>query len=426
MPATSPFDTTGHLLFFIGNSRQNPLLYVADSVRKFSIFAVCSVLLTSTHVLCAAEAEPAAVFSGSQGNYAGFVQIGDGNFLNSGVLVAVVEATGRFTLNLTWRGFRYPIVGKFDAGTATFGRRFKDKGKANGTLVLNLVLDPPASRIIQSSLDIQEDGSTVDTATGELSGALPDSNVSETYQGTTNTAFMDPPSFGDIPQAIPGDGFSISRISKGKSRAIRMIGRLPDTASFSSGSLLRGSIFTLYTGLYRSKNGAVGNAYGSVDASNPNALFSTILWAKRPGANLQYYPAGFNTSVGLITSGYERIGVTAIPPISINPGPIVATLTLKGGNLPADITAQIKIGLSGVKVFNPNPQRIVLHTSAAGASWVGSFLHPNNNRRTMFHGGFTEVKGSTNGEGRGNFKGSVAANSSDLPESGSARIAVNP
>jgi hypothetical protein len=393
-------------------------------MRLFLIFATCMAVLVPTQFLCAAEAEPAAVFSGAQGNYGGRIE-GGSSFLDAGALVIVLEATGRFSANLNWQGYRYPFLGKFDAGTATFNRQFNNRSEEDSVLILSLTLNP-SGRTIDCTLDVATNGSTTISANGQLSGAAPDGTAGQAYQGTTNTSFIDPPGYGSTPQDIDGDGFSISRISRAKSHAIRVIGRLPDTTAFAGGSLLRGSTYTIFSALYRSKHGIGGNAHGSVDASDTSSLASTLLWAKRAGADPKYYPAGFDTGVSLITSGYKSVAVRAIPHISVDPGPISATLTLKDGNLPADLTAQIKITFFGVRVFAPNPQHIILHTSAAAANWAGSFIHPVSGQRTKFHGGFTEAHGNTNGEGRGNFRGSVATNSVDLPESGSARIVVNP
>jgi hypothetical protein len=387
-------------------------------------FLTCGFLLMPSPALRAGEVEASAAFPGAQGNYGGIVQTGDGNFLTAGALVVLLEATGRYTANLNWEGLHYPFVGKFDAATATFNRTFLDRSEPGSKLALGLKLNAGA-RTIDCTLEVQNNGSTTTSASGQLSGAAPDANASAAHAGTLNTSFINPPSYGSTPQEIDGDGFSLARVSRTKNHAIRVIGRLPDTAALSCGSVLRGSTYTVFNALYRSQRGVGGQAYGQFDASDPNSLFSTLLWAKRAGADPKYYAGGFNTGVGLNAVPYALAASQAIPHISTMPGPISATLSFTDGNLGTFTPVQIKISAAGVKVFAPNPSRIALHVNATGASWAGTFIHPVSGKLTSFHGAFSPVHDNMNGEGRGNFKGSVPPNSADLPESGSVRITVN-
>ena len=362
-------------------------------------FCLVLALLFSTHALCAVEAEPSAVFSGAQGSYAGNVQTGDGNFLNAGALIVVLEATGRFSANLNWQGLHYPFFGKFDAGTATFHRQFNDHSEPGSTLVLDLTLNAGA-RTIDCNLGAERWLHHISRHRATFRRA-PRQRGEPGLPGHHEYLLHRSSRLWQHPAGHPRRRLFHRAHQQGERQPDPgFVGRLPDTAPFACGSLLRGTTYSVFsmrsiaTGL-----GFGGQVFGEFDASDPSSLNSVLQWAKRAGANPNYYPAGFNTGVGLITIGYGKsVAVHSIPHISTTPGPVSATLTLTDGNLGVDssnvdivFTAQIKISLFGVKVSAPNPQHITVHTDAPGAR-LGRHLHsprqrPANHLPWRFHRG---------------------------------------
>ena len=374
-----------------------------------------------------------ADFPGAAGNYGGLIQTSDANFLTAGALTIFLEDTGRFTAKLTWEGDKYAVIGRFNSTTATFSRNFTKVGEPGATLALNLLLDA-GNRAVTGTLDEQSSGSTTLTANVSLDGTPPDAAAGSAYQGTTSTAFINPPGYGNTPQPILGDGFTIVRVSKSANRTGRFVGRLPDDEPYSGGSVLRGTNFTLYSALYRRLNRPGGQAFGQVSAADFASLSSVILWAKRAGANPKYYNEGFATGFGIAGQAFPGQLPGGIPPIGTQPGPVSATLTITEGNLvdgngdDIAITAAVRLGAFKVKVFSPNPQQIQVTADAAAATFEGTFIHPVSGRLTAFHGGFKAASGGTAGEGRGSFKGSLAPGDTDPAHfriSGSVRITVN-
>ncbi len=402
--------------------------------------------------------ESAAAFSGAAGNYGGLLIVPDADLppgiqhvprghlpnetpLNSGTLTAQVRDSGRFTAVLNWQGYIYRFMGKFNPDTATFERSFKDRDKPGETLELLLTLDAGA-RILNcalTGLGVPDDANDPDphyTAEGALSGAEPDDSGAA-FAGSLNVSFIAPLDYGSFPVDFRGDGYSITRVSKRKGFSARIIGRLPDNEPFSAGSRLRGTNYTIFSGLYK-KNGRFGGlTIGQLSTADRKSIQNILLWTKREGADPDYYPDGFETGFGILTTVFlsPTPGLSSvskpIPPISTTRGPVRGTLVLKGGNLGKNgsgednvIAAKIRISHSGVKILDPNPQRIVMKTNRAATTWKGSFIHPVSGKRTTFQGGFTPAKGGQNGEGRGGFKGSISKRDGGFVESGSARVTV--
>jgi hypothetical protein len=378
------------------------------------------------------------VIDGAEGNYGGLLLVAppspEAGPLNSGALTVLVNEFGQFSAVLNWKGLKYPFKGQLDATTLDFERDFLEKGNPDGTLALRLTL-VPTNRTLRAELTVQ-DLETLYTAVGDLSGEEPDPAAGEAFAGSLNTSFIDPPGYGSLPQDLRGDGFTVARVAKKRGFVTRLIGRLPDNEPFSAGSFLRGTEYTIFSGLYR-KDGRFGGAtHGKVSVADLASLQNVLLWVKRPGANPRYYPAGFDTGYGIKTVAYLLSALRGdpfrkIPKISVDSGPIRATLTFSEGNLGRTETggefqliAKIRLTTFGTKVLQPNPQRISLRTNAITATWQGSFIHPVSGRRTVFHGAFVQAKNGVNGEGRGSFKGSVSSDSNEPAESGSVRMSV--
>ena len=387
-------------------------------------------LILSASLALAAHAD----FPGAAGNYGGLIQTADANFLTAGALTILLEDSGQFTAKLTWEGDKYSFKGHFDPTAATFTRDFAKLGETGTTLALALLLDA-GNRAVTGTLDEKIGGSSTLTANLSLSGAPPDTAAGNAYAGTTSTTFINPPGYGNTPQAILGDGFTIVRVGQSAHRPGRFVGRLPDAEPYSGGSVLRGTDFTLYSSLYRKLNRAGGLAFGQVSAADLASLNSVILWAKRAGADPKYYDQGFATGFGIVGQAYPGDIPGGIPPIGIQPGPVAATITFADGNLgeynpgnPVTFTAPIRINAFRVKVFTPNVYQVQLTTDAAAATFEGTFVHPISGKLTPFRGGFKSASGNTPGEGRGSFKGSLAPGDTDPAHfrmSGSVRITVD-
>jgi hypothetical protein len=438
-------------------------------------------------------ADAGATILGAKGNYGGLLQVPDADAarrplassngrgvvrghlpnedpLNSGTLTAQVGESGHFTALLNWKGFRYSFKGAFDPTTLTSERDLADRGNPGEILALKLVLHPAipptdSTPLISGSIHCElmalgvivddpatpevEELRTFYTAEGDLSGAEPDSEAAQVFAGSLNTSFIDPPDYGSLPQDIGGDGFTITRVSKRRGFAARIAGRLPDYEPFSAGSLLRGTNYTIFAGLY-SKDGRFGGStigqlsvadrisLQSINLQNP--LQDKLFWRRNEDKDSEYYGKGFETGYGIKTLVYliSRLGGgKQIPQISIKPGPVNATLSFKEGNLGKelngeDVTLTVTITITpfGVKVLEPNPQRVSLRTNALAATWNGKFDHPVSGLRIPFHGAFLQARPPTNGEagkngeGRGCFKGSLPPETGGFLESGSVRMVV--
>jgi hypothetical protein len=405
-----------------------------------------------------------SVIPGAQGNYGGLLQVPDADValrlsaspsdrhvvrghlpnetpFNSGTVTAQVRDSGQFSAVLNWQGYKYSFKGQFDANGATFERDFPDRANEGETLSLRLILHTE-TRTIHCELDAQgvpdvAHPNGVYTAEGELSGAAPDEAAAQAFGGSLNTSFIDPPDYGSLPQDVRGDGFSVTRVSKGGGFAARLVGRLPDNEPFSAGSALRGTKYTIFSGLYFKQGRFGGLTVGDLSAADLVSIQNVLLWAKREGADRDYYPAGFETGYGVKTLIYIINSLGAgnptkqIPPISINPGAVSATLTFRDGNLgelngqDVILSAKVRISPFGVKVLGPNPQNVSMTTNAFAATWKGSFIHPVSGRRTSYHGAFSQKLPDKNGEGRGSFKGSLPTNTTGQVESGSVRLIVD-
>src|SRR4030095_10901887 len=106
------------------------------------------------------------------------------------------------------------------------------------------------------------------TAEGDLSGGEPDSEAGSAFAGSLNTSFIDPPDYGQVPQDIRGDGFSVTRVSKRRGYFARIAGRLPDDEPFSAGSILRGTNYTVFAGLYFKNGRFGGSTIGQLSAAD--------------------------------------------------------------------------------------------------------------------------------------------------------------
>jgi hypothetical protein len=456
---------------------------------KFTLLAA----FASAVFLCnpPAIAGSTATISGAKGNYAGLLTVPDADAslrpsasaalhghvvrghlpnedpLNSGTLTVLVGTSGRFTAVLNWKGYKYSFRGEFDSTTSIFELDLADRGQPGEVLALRLTLNV-ATRLIHSELTALglDDPRTPEkerafyTAEGDLSGAEPDSEAGKAFAGSLNTSFIDPPDYGTLPQDIRGDGFTVTRISKRRGYFARIAGRLPDDEPFTAGSILRGTNYTVFAGLYFKNGRFGGSTIGQLSAADRTSLQNIafapdlppkVLWAKGKLEDPEYYGAGFETGYGIKTLVYllSRLGGgKQLPQISINPGPINATLVFREGNLGEDLNgdditvmAKIKITPFGVKVLEttgigspftvPNPHHIALRTNALAATWSGSFDHPVSGIRTAFHGAFSQARRSTatevgkNGEGRGSFRGSLPPKASGFLESGSVRMIVD-
>jgi hypothetical protein len=265
-------------------------------------------------------------------------------------------------------------------------------------------------------LTVENDGTSY-IVPGDLSGEEPDPAAAAAFAGSLNTSFIDPPDYGSVPQDLRGDGFTVARVSKRPGAQGRFAGRLPDNEPFSAGSFLRGTEYTLFTALYKKDKKFGGATFGKVSVGDLASIQNVLLWIKRAGVDPDFYPAGFDTGYGIksvfyILSKLRGDPFKQIPKISLNPGPINATLTFREGNLgetplgeEVSLIAKIRITPFGTIVRQPNPQRISLQTSALSATWQGSFIHPVSGRRIVFHGAFIQARDGINGEGRGVSKG---------------------
>jgi hypothetical protein len=182
----------------------------------------------------------------------------------------------------------------------------------------------------------------------------------------------------EIPAAPTGDGFGVVRVTA--SGIATVAGALADGVRLAqSAPLSQDGVWPLYVPLYTGKGLVMGwVTFASEQDSDLNAGLS---WIKPAGARGAFYPAGFNHECKLIGSRYTR------PASSTNSvlGFTDATVTFIGGNLAADFTNAITLGLNS-RVTNLSSNRLALNFSLATGTFTGSAADLSSGKPRSFMG----------------------------------------
>jgi hypothetical protein len=195
------------------------------------------------------------------------------------------------------------------------------------------------------------------------------------YTGTYTLVL--PGTVGD--RSLPaGDGYGTVRV--GTSGVASFSGMLADgTAVSQSATVSKDGFWPLYIPIY-SGQGALMSwlAFTNLPGSDINGWLS---WSKPAISNAQYYPAGFTQECEAIGSTYvqpARQYALALPLTN-------AHLAFSGGNVPADFTNSVAVGLSG-KLINQSSNALTLTVSTSIGTFKGRITDPSTGKSLPFGG----------------------------------------
>ncbi len=443
--------------------------------------------LTSLLVLSSWPARGQVSFVEASGGYSGLaLPDQDINPADVTALNLNLTPTGRVTGTFRNAGIRRSFRGRFDPADGTFDHLLPagDVIRLDGSRVpffylITAQLDP-ANRTMTGRVDPQSGEANVLGAAFTLSGAPPDPEIGDALAGNRQTSFVDPPDPSTVDGLdIPGDGFTLVKVGKSKTRPARLVGKLPDGANYSTGTPLQGTRYAVLSPLFTlgriSRSGNVtirsfdyqGSTYGFGEVTAPSAsppewllaptarslagltaeraltgfpaLVAALRWHQLPITNSTFiYGQGVRTNVNVDARFYPRTPREGLVPIGLDPlRRENATITLRRGNMAAPVEAAITIRRGSVRFermigadtgVGGNPYRIRVSMNALVGSFTGSFSHPVTGQRTPFSGAFRAKVGNTPGQGRGAFRGSLSpeqVTAGATLESGSVRITVN-
>jgi hypothetical protein len=269
---------------------------------------------------------------------------------------------------LKQEGKTYSVSGKLDA----FGRGSNSIVR-KGQSPLVFLFDCGTSN--HAVLGTISDGHWVASVSGDR--ALFNSKTNPTPWAGSYTLVLPAAQEGaDLPQ-----GHSYGTIKVNTSGAVSFAGSLADGTRITQGSSLsKGGMWPFHVSLYSSKGLVLSWLSVTNQASNPDVA-GAANWIKLANPIARYYPAGF-------TNESYAVGSVYLKPVT-NTQHIVrlssAKLKFFGGNLPADFTNQVQIGLSS-KIINESTNLLMMSFSLASGTFSGRVLDPVTLKSRSFSG----------------------------------------
>ena len=335
-------------------------------------------------------------FSTRGGSYNGLVQSEPATHATSGFFKARVTATGQLTGQLVLGGKSRAFSGKFDA-----------TGAAEITIQRGAKL-PPWILTLQLDLAGESDRITGTVSDGtfiaELSAdqALP---AGSSHFAAGRYTIRLPASTVDAPAAIPpGDGYAI--VSVAKTGVTRLAGTLADGRTFSrTATLSQDGLLPIYIPFLAGTGSLAGHATVAGDAAT---IEGTAQWTKPARPRDRYFPAAFETTVGLTGARYLA-PPSGSPVLAVTAAESNSALRLSAGDL-ADEVHQPTTLLPNNRVMIPDSvlPRLTLALTRSTGRITGRFTHPITGKASRISGVILQNENAARGFFLGEHEGGAA------------------
>jgi hypothetical protein len=267
-------------------------------------------------------------------------------------------------------------------------RAFRGKLGASGDFVQNVSRPPddpvqvrlnfdPAVAAMVGNAQSSDSADQPFTSTFTLGRKVPAGPLAQRY-----TFLVDPTGVPDSPN---GSGFGALKVTPTGDVTIR--GKLADGSPLASGGFLHaGNSFPIYASPYGGR-GARGSLRGELQfmALAVGDATGTLGWFKPARPDDVRFPAGFTLDPsGRIDSYFKPAAASRV--IGFSNGVGNGHILLSDGGFPAMDETFTLLANNKVVPPNPNPSKLSIRINASTGLFQGTFLNPENNKKTPIQG----------------------------------------
>ena len=304
-----------------------------------------------------------------KGTYSGLFHEKDGVRLQSaGFLTVATTALGDYSGRLQISASSYTFSGKLNAQCQATNLILRT-GARSLTLELRFGKGTETDQLFGRVTD--------GIWTAELAGdrAVFNSNTNPAPYAGKYTLVI--PGWESDPSLPLGDGYATVQVSTSGQATFTTV--LTDGTKFSQSAMLSKNGFCpLYATLYSGKGSVMcWIAFANLAGSDING---TLNWIK-PTNSSAFYPAGFNNTSEVVGSAYVPPAVSTVHILNLTN----AAVAFSGGNLAADFTNLVSLGLSS-KVTNLSSNKLTMSFTLSTGTFSGSTTETATGRTVSFRG----------------------------------------
>jgi hypothetical protein len=272
-------------------------------------------------------------------------------------------------------------TGAFSARARAAGRTYSFSGQfnTNGASSNYIALTGVNPLTVQLQLDLAGDILTGRISDGVFTAELLANRAvySRTLPAPTAGKYTLLIPGADDSQAEPG-GDSFGTVTVDATGRVNFRGTLADGTKVTQRTFVsREGFWAFFGSLYRGSGLALGwLSFTNTGVTDVDGLVS---WIKLPQTNAVFYPGGFTNEADVVGSSY--VFSNGVPVLNVSTG----LLTLINGNLPANITNQVFLGINNR--ISGTTNLVNLSISTASGSFKGSVPNPVPGGRAIIAGG---------------------------------------